>query len=338
MGHTEDIAIPPKLGVFRPPPNILDDDDSDADVDMTDADKAIEDGAEETPESLVVAIDLGTTFSTVAYAKVCKNSKRELMNLSEVKCISNYPDDPVLMGADPRFGPQVSREDVPSELWYQTTGMEDVVSQVPPEAEVEDHQSEASASSSISRDSSPFESDYDDVDANPATLPSERSGAKIIWGWTVQKELSRLGVLTDDCDRLARFKLMLDTQRVETAVVRTKLGPILTRLKDLKIINADQDIIADFLEQLLRHAKSELVQLQVYDPQVPVEFVLCVPAVWPSQATVTMQAALIEAAQRCDFGLNSAGTLNDLFIVSEPEAAATCVLAEGRTQVQVTCN
>jgi hypothetical protein len=48
-----------------------------------------------------------------------------------------------------------------------------------------------------------------------------------------------------------------------------------------------------------------------------------------------MQAAMSTAAKRSEFGNLVNGNLDNLFIISEPEAAAACVLAEDSNDIYV---
>ena len=61
---------------------------------------------------MVIAIDFGTSFTSVAYTVIPRGVLPEDVDISQVKCIGNYP------GYEPTPGIQDSREDVPTELWY----------------------------------------------------------------------------------------------------------------------------------------------------------------------------------------------------------------------------
>jgi hypothetical protein len=58
-------------------------------------------------------------------------------------------------------------------------------------------------------------------------------------------------------------------------------------------------------------------------------------SVWPSRAYRAMQAAMSVAAKRPELGSLVNGSLDNLFIISEPEAAAACVLAEDNNDIYV---
>ena len=128
---------------------------------------------------------------------------------------------------------------------------------------------------------------------------------------------------------------MLDEKNDLTNIIRDKMKPVIRNLKRSKLIQNDTDIISDYLTQLFIHTRSELSKTPNFDDNIPIEFVLSLPAVWPSKAYRTMQMAMATAAQRSGLGKLEKGSLGDLFIVSEPEAAATCVMAERNNDIHV---
>ena len=65
--------------------------DDPMDIDLPGQDIPDELEAREGNNTLIVATDFGTTFSSVAFAAWCKGS------ISEVKTISNYPEDPMIL-------------------------------------------------------------------------------------------------------------------------------------------------------------------------------------------------------------------------------------------------
>lgn len=93
------------------PPGRLLDLPSDLDVEMAEAEPA----PEEPSTRLIVAVDFGTTFSSVAYARVSEKTPRDTVGITEVTCIARYPDDRPHPGVTFGWEP---REDVPTELWY----------------------------------------------------------------------------------------------------------------------------------------------------------------------------------------------------------------------------
>ncbi|KAH1803677.1 hypothetical protein KXX36_003517 [Aspergillus fumigatus] len=101
-------------------------------------------------------------------------------------------------------------------------------------------------------------------------------------------------------------------------------------LAELGIINDSMDLIVDFLSHLLAHTKAQLISLHMFNDNDSVEWVLCVPVVWRRRAVRKMQDALIEASRRSLFGRTISNSVENLYIVSKPEAAAAHVLASTR--------
>jgi len=101
------------------------------------------------------------------------------------------------------------------------------------------------------------------------------------------------------------------------------------------LINEDTDLIADYLAQLLQHTKKRLIDSEGYTDTSTVEFVLCVPAVWKAEAIRQMEIALTTAVANTGLGKLQHGSIDNLFIVSEPEGAAACVLAREKTRLKV---
>ena len=297
------------------------------DVEMTNADSL---------QKLIVALDFGTTFSSVAYARITESMPQNGLSLDEVNCVTMYPGDRASSDKRRAWEP---REDVPTELWY------------PPKQSVRgqeaDHRSSntqrvqpdhaMAVDSDSSSDITIMPSDEDEPPAAPsAPIPVNANlTSRPYWGFEVQKELKRADVPKDNMGRIARFKLMLDEENKRTEQIRQDLSRTLRALKYSKQIKKSTDVITEYLLQLFLHTRNELQALEDFSDQTPIEFVLCVPAVWPGKACRIMQEAISAAAQRS--GLRSSGndSLSNLFIISEPEAAAACVLEENDMEIFV---
>lgn len=288
---------------------------------------------EEPSSRLIVAFDFGTTFSSVAYARVNEETSRDTVGLTDVRCIAKYPDDRPPSGVTFGWEP---REDVPSELWYS----------LPPKHIQPGHQStQISEGESMNEDptlsdaSSQFSCSFpEDADSlgNEEDIGDDRGRSNpLFWGFGVQKHLKNIDIPKDGKRRLTRFKLMLDENSNKTEDLRAELLPVIKNLKRLRLIKQNTDVIGDYLKQLFEHTKSELQRLNEYSVNIPIEFVLCVPAVWPSKACRIMQEAMNNAAKRSELSSLVNDSLDNLFIVSEPEAAAACVLAEDNNDIYV---
>lgn len=331
---------------FDPGP-ILEEDSQDGDVEMTldGDDEQREDAQREEPaltdplhlldqERLIIAIDFGTTFSSVAYALLPKGMSTEQIRLKDIKCIGAYP------GYEPPLGIPDAREDVPTELWYDT-GHRQMPTDDHPMGELEEEGSINlfEDTSSSGDDSDDEASEFDDGDrieqaweefnANRAT----RVGTQY-WGFGVQQRLSATDIPKDEARPLSRFKLKLDEKK-ETLEVRENLAPILKNLRRKKFIQTDHDIFTHYLTHLLRHTKSQLHLHNALYQDTVVEFVLCVPAKWPAKGCRAMQIALTAAVKEVGLNEYASGSVGNLFMISEPEAAAACVLSEADNEIWV---
>jgi hypothetical protein len=314
------------------------DEDTDEDIEMEDVAVAADQDltlvqasntSDASSDRLVIAVDFGTTFSSVAYARIKANEPTTSLGLKDIKCISNYPDDPLnTLGAS-----RERREDVPTELWYKVKPP----TRRTPRKKVLVEQVEEEEVSSDADDVSSYH-DSDD-EAHPIVEPEvteheSRSEDQVYWGFGVQEQLQRIDVPKDGTRRITRFKLMLDASE-RTYRVRMEVGHTIRRLKARNLISHETDVFVDYLQRLLGHTKNELIRMDDYNEQMPIEFVLCIPAVWPAKACRVMQSALKTAVQESGLGKLSSNTLENLFIMSEPEAAANCVLAEDSNDIYV---
>ncbi|KAF3049353.1 hypothetical protein E8E11_004565 [Didymella keratinophila] len=104
-------------------------------------------------------------------------------------------------------------------------------------------------------------------------------------------------------------------------------------LRNKGIIHKDTDIYEHFLEDLLDHTKTQLQQSNELHPKKLLQFVLCVPAKWPVSACRVMQEALEKAVKVVGLSENAQEDVCNLFMISEPEAAAECILAEAKVPI-----
>jgi hypothetical protein len=286
---------------------------------------------DDNPDILRIAIDFGTTFSSVAYARTPESGY--FTTPMDIACIARYPGDRPLPMVTQAWEP---RQDVPTELWYRETFFDDPGHHNEPsltqDEDQSDHESLPESDTSSALSVSLFEGEQTPEDVSKTSdSDQERNLDLVAWGFEVQNQLATEDV-HQDCDRrIARFKLLLDQprdkgQKIEQIKMDTMAR--LKKLRKLKLIESNTDVVTHFLEKLFFHIKEELQQVDRLDPAVKVEFVLCVPAEWPSKACRIMQDSMAKAARRSNLGLLKDGSLDNLFIVSEPEAAAACIMAE----------
>lgn len=319
----------------------------DSDVDMT-LDELESDEMDGDPvcniraNRLIIAIDFGTTFSSVAYAVLPKGLPPEGIDLQGVKCIGCYP------GYEPPRGVhygQDFRQDVPTELWYDdgTTGSWR-------QGSSDDMNGSSQESSGNYMDSSSDEEGPDDKDArsqfndgNEIEASTEEStnetpitSAIRYWGFEVQQKLNEMNAPRDEARPLTRFKLNL-VDGSDTEDVQTELRATLKALKRRGIIKKNTDIYLHYLTDLLTHAKEQLLSSNELQEDTVIQFVLCVPAKWPVGACRIMQAALEMAVKEVGLSKNADDEVCNLFMLSEPEAAAECILEEAGSALYVRC-
>lgn len=264
--------------------------------------------ADTTP--IIVATDFGTTFSGIAWAR------RDGDSQPTIEIIDGYPDDLMALTGKPNV-------QVPTESWYSDgpTGYMPFPDTMD-DYEDEDENKKQQEFDHVS-DSEDDEATLHDLQIAAEQTEQPRRTSNIRWGYSAQ------GMSTPDIDQtrvnlVSRSKLLLDSSK-HTADIRKGLAPLLKRLKRGKLIKQNEDVIADFLIELFDHAKSQMRKNHGITESNPVEHVLCVPAIWEAEACQRMQNALQKAIGDTGFG-----TIDGLFLVSEPEAAATRVLQNNR--------
>ncbi|RFU27660.1 hypothetical protein B7463_g8656, partial [Scytalidium lignicola] len=288
------------------------DDDMDDDVDMA---QSLEDGPRPSIEQdssqpkspkFVIAIDFGTTFSSVAFA---------------IKCIDHFPDVPGL-SADVAKGYQT----VPTELLcYPPKGNKyysDIVT------------SDSDSIRSLELDwESSSSGDSDQERERHTTSPSVGKDRvrDSIWGWGVHTRLERSESIPQELIHLTNFKLQLDDGN-SSRDLRSKSAQDLKALKHAKVV----DIIGEYLGQLLKHTKGRLTEFHGLCDDSTVEFVLCVPTSWSDRACRTMQDALTTAIRTSQLATLTRGAIQDLFIIAESEAAATYALEDRKSLSKMT--
>lgn len=271
---------------------------------------------ENASKRLIVSIDFGTTYSAVSYIALSKTQRVDHVSSRDIRSIKNYPGD-----KNPEEGSQMKKE-VPTEVMYPLDPQ---------------FRSRANLSRPISTRRSSTCSDYEPARNEADAIKTEYDGYDIPmmvsdsrdfkWGYRMHEAWGRPAThFRQTSKAMSRFKLLLD-QNPETQIVRDSLRLTLKHLTSKKIVESEVEVIADFLTCLLRHAKSQLQSLRLYE-DYEVEMVLCVPAIWTQKACRDMQIALLIAMRSAEFkGVDpSHKAIENLFIVSEPEAAAAFIL------------
>jgi hypothetical protein len=283
----------------------------------------------------IVAVDFGTTFSSVSV--YCRRDGIDI-DSSQINSISNYPGATSFMSQGPT--------EVPTQSWYPKRGMpfrqpvdtevdagedDDLVQStdaVEDEMMVDTHSENGGHGSNRQaieeEDLMDVEHDEDDV-----MDEDDEFVDRYYWGWAVSKFMADNDIYREQSRRIVRSKLLLD-HSVHTKHIRNQLSITVKDLRARKLIRDETDIIADFLSHLLRHTKSQMEKQHDYRNDCSVEFVLCVPAMWTEKACRTMQNAMTRALREAEFIEHSNHDVDNLFIVTEPEAASTHVLEKSR--------
>lgn len=294
-------------------------DDPSKDVEMEDVGPEVDGGSSQT--HFTVAIDFGTTFSLVSFIALGKNEQTRRIDPNQIESIDHYPDAP--------FESYEQRREVPTESWYPKTALRNDPIDYRPmdrDAELSDDDTSEDDEGRVQHDVQE-QTSHADIDPDPVDEEADDENSReYFWGYGVQKQLQYPDTNRDQSRRIARSKLLLDTSQ-HTAIIREQLSATLQELRSRRLIKQDSDVIADFLERLFQHTKEQLTKSYNFHDACPVEFVLCVPAIWTQKACRTMQTAMATAISKSGFGSVDSGSIDNLFIVSEPEAAAACVLA-----------
>ena len=279
----------------------------------------------------IVAVDFGTTFSSVSFVAIESQENPQLIGGRRIGSIKNYPDDQSTNGGQAR--------EVPTEMWYPTD---------PNFREAEKlilMESERFAGEHLNggeEHTGPIYEDDPGIEGAGGSLDDDNNGGggggsdieTFLWGYKVQEKLGFPDAHRDKANRLiSRFKLLLDNSNY-TKKIRDHLTPTIESLRRRKIIEKEENLIADYLTSLFRHVKEELSEEHEFTDDCAIEFVLCVPAIWAQKACRTMQSAMGSAMFKSGFRGSENGIVENLFIVSEPEAAAAYVL-ENNHEIKV---
>jgi hypothetical protein len=286
-------------------------------------------------KKFVVGIDYGTTFTSVSYYATEDAGQEHLAKASDIKTIKNWPD-----------APHDADEQVPTETWY---------SPVPMKRELLNEYEQFDASKSKPCTTQILEEEYDDEDdhqppraeeRNSNSAPNEedmdiwafdgRQSSEFFWGYSValkryQENLNRNPKLLVQRPKL----MMLDTDYTEgdRKGLRRQVTDLIKRgiirkygKRSEPDVRDIRDVITDFLVKVFEHTKNELAREEGYTEHCAVEFVVTVPTVWSQEASRILQKCMEAAIQAAKFGVLANGSLDNLFIIPEPEAGLTWLL------------
>lgn len=288
------------------------------------------------PRKFIIGLDFGTTTTAVSYYSHSVEDLAPMALPGEVYSIMNWPGD----------GNEGVMKQVPTESWYSSIprirpplqdqlGLDNLDPESSDSSDDEDTSSEASIPQIPSV-------------AHPEALDRESDTYKLggcncaestryIWGYDVFNARYHEFISRDVHTRIERSKSMLvrsSYTQDDRDVLRASLDHLLELQlirkygkKEVPIPRDIQDVISDFLTEVLTHTGQQLAQFAGLTKKCPVSFVITVPVIWSPHSSRVFQCAMEDAIQHSGFGDLRHGKIDNLYITTEPEAAATYLLA-----------
>ncbi|QPC60088.1 hypothetical protein HYE67_002319 [Fusarium culmorum] len=263
---------------------------------------------------LFVAVDFGETNSAVSYAAMPKTVDPKHFPSGNVQSISRYKAFP-----HDRFSPM--RFEVPTKLLY-------------PRGWV----------------FRPLEELWD---APPGSINSNTSGVKtespepqLLWGWEVQRQMSMFTFQSNlDGTLIYRFKTLMDQSenhkehKQDLSVDLESLSMNRSCEEKISVAEMTMLVTVHYLAKLLDFTNREIQKnLGLEADQIDAtELAICVPVIWGQMAIRNMQFCMGLAARLAGFpGVTVKNkSIDNVFIVSEPEAGATWLLSAGLGNIHV---
>jgi hypothetical protein len=271
---------------------------------------------------LIIAIDFGTTYSSVSYVEIPEDCPSDSVDSRSIRSITGYPESTDFNSDD-----RMLRE-VPSEVIYPLDRhFRDRHALIRSQEGLGSEPGDEDQEERIPDVTNNRLRDVESLDDDGDTTMDMDVSSQFHWGYGVHELWAIPATHADPTSQpLSRFKLLLDDSPM-TATVRQQLNKTLDELKSKKVVDGPLHVIADYLTYLLDHTGSELRRMG-YQDSCPKEMVLCVPAIWSQQACRDMQKCLAVAMKGANFrGADvQNNSIENLFIVSEPEAAAAYML------------
>ena len=158
------------------------------------------------------------------------------------------------------------------------------------------------------------------------------------WGYNVAKQRYGRGSSRSMLRIIQLAKLLLIDSK-HTKYDQETLRLPLAHLIDLKLIRKHSDLsekktrklkaievlnlLSDFLCFILYHVKQQITKYARYTEEFPVEFAMAVPAIWSTGSTRILEEAMEIALQSTGLGRLKHETIENLTLVSKPEAVCT---------------
>ncbi|TVY81960.1 hypothetical protein LSUE1_G007261 [Lachnellula suecica] len=295
-------------------------------------------------KKFIVGVDFGTTTTAVSYYSYPMRKRNPTALHGDINSIMNWPGD----------GNQGMMRQAPTQSWYAPKSIPRPVLQDQLDL---DYLEVPSCSGSETEDG-----EYDDQNTplritGTSMMPStanviqnfpDRGQAddecaeheEYLWGNEVMNARYDENVPRDTNLLIERSKSMLvraSYVQDDWNILRTRLRVLIERGVIRKYGQSDvtcprdvQDTISDFLTQVLTHTGKELTAHEDLTPQCPVTFVITVPVIWSPNSSRVLQYAMEDAIRDSGFSGLSNGSIDNLYITTEPQAAATFLLAAAR--------
>ncbi|TVY35815.1 hypothetical protein LSUB1_G007092 [Lachnellula subtilissima] len=289
------------------------------------------------PRKFIVGLDFGTTTTAVSYYSHPVEDLAPMALPGEVHSIMNWPGD----------DNNGLRKQVPTESWYSSiprmrTPLQDRLGLDNIDSESSDSSSdEEDTISDASRPEAPCMPHPETLDRDSGTYRlggcNCAKSTEYIWGYDVFNARYHEVTNRDAHTRIERCKSMLvrsEYTQGDRDVLRASLNHLLELevirkygKRDFPIPRDIQDVISDFLTPVLAHTGQQLTQFAGLTEQCPVSFVITVPVIWSTHSSRVFQCAMEDAIRHSGFGDLRHGQIDNLYITTEPEAAATYLLA-----------
>lgn len=269
-----------------------------------------------------IGVDFGTTFSSISYFAYETADEKAGVRASDIRSIKNWPEDNVSNGRS---------EQVPMAIWY---------SPIPIERDpIRGAQFDCDAKTDIVGSKlrsvgfdheaalmqpKPWEDGEEGVDRlkdayfgyqalwNRYNVRSERDLDLLILG--AKSELFKAPHTKNDREKL-RTQLRHLINRGIIRKYGKRNGP---DVRDVR------DVITDLFVKLLQHTKRQLIALEGFTDECPVEWELAIPTIWSAISSNVMRVAMEDAIRITGFGKHGAPI--SLSTGTEPEFAAKWIL------------
>jgi hypothetical protein len=291
---------------------------------------------------LLIGIDYGTTFTSVSYVKYSKDDECTAVYPADVSTISNWPED----------NPNAHSLQVPTEIWYSSTPktrrQDTGTVQPTPLVDGSDSSSDSSSDSESDSDcqvglqndsSSPSLAPRARRGKSPAIQPphtNDDQGGDMWWGFQCPYQKFAAHSTRNPLNHIKRNKLaLLDTDYTREG--RDELVPVVETLLRNGTVRRHgglksnvQDLATDFFIPVLRHTEEQVRASGDYTANTEVRFALTVPVIFSQESRIVLQWALEEAVRTTGFGKLVGRGIDNLFMATEPKAAAAFLLGTSK--------